>query len=51
MEKFVWPRELICMFTLAVPQHHTGNSTYQEQLQQQHQQKQHVLLGLWFPGA
>jgi hypothetical protein len=26
-------------------------STYQEQLQQQHQQKQQVLLGLWFPGA
>lgn len=25
--------------------------TYHEQLQQQHQQKQHVLLGLWFPGA
>lgn len=25
--------------------------TYQEQLQQQHQQKQQVLLGLWFPGA
>lgn len=51
MEKFVWSQELTCMCTLAVPPHHTGNSTYQEQLQQQHQQKQHVLLGLWFPGA
>jgi hypothetical protein len=30
----------------------TGRAgTYQEQLQQQHQQKQQVLLGLWFPGA
>lgn len=31
--------------------YHTDKKTYQEQLQQQHQQKQHVLLGLWFPGA
>lgn len=45
VENFPWGGGLTHMLIL------DWGSTYQEQLQQQHQQKQQVLLGLWFPGA